>query len=278
MGVFDVIGKGFSYASKSVGLILILFIFNLVVSLASIAIIGPATVTPVAGAVVPPLNFAKGIAALLLGLVAILLSVFIHGGSLACIRDLVKEGKFSLNKFASYGGSFYAKLLGLGILIMLILLVAVIVIGLIISAGAAINNAAITAIFVILSILLGLAALYILVLFIFSPYSVVVDDSKVIESMKRSIQFAKKNLGSIIGLAVLAILISVIVGLISGFFAIILNLGFKNTPRISDILQAIINSGLNSYISVVLIAAFMAYYMTKSKPTFTPGPVEAEVK
>ena len=112
VGIFDAVKRGFSIATKSFGLVLILIIFNLIGNLASM----PFAVQP--GQTPTPQEMAS---ALIFTVIFILISIFVQGGALGLVRDTIKEGKMKLASFASYGAKYYVKLLALGILIILII-------------------------------------------------------------------------------------------------------------------------------------------------------------
>ena len=111
-GVIEAIKKGFGIAAKSLGLVLILIIFNLIGNIISMPFV-------TTNGQAPSPDTMTG--AIIFTVVFILISIFLQGGALNLVRDSIKEGKSKLSLFASYGAKYYVKLLGLGVLMRLIL-------------------------------------------------------------------------------------------------------------------------------------------------------------
>jgi hypothetical protein len=265
MGIIEAIKKGFSVATKAMVLVLILFIFNAVWALVSIPFTAPAET----GAAVTP-------AAGILSIIFLLISIFVQGGSLGVVKDYIKEGALKLGEFVKYGFKFYLRLLGLGLIIALIILIVGIIAALIIAMTAPLENAVVTVISSILAIVVGALGLYFVILLIMSPYILVSEDKGVIESLKASIAFVRNSLGRVIGLLVLLILISLGIGLIIGIITGLTT--FAMPVNVSQIIIGVINSAFNAYLGVVMLAAFMAFYLAgktapaaKEEPTGPPS-------
>lgn len=253
--IFDAIKKGFGIAAKSLSLVLILITFNLIANLLSIPLAVAPGKTPT-----PP----QTVSAIIFSVVFILISIFIQGGSLGLVRDRIKEGGMKLASFASYGLKYYLRLLGLGILIIAIIGIVALVAGLIIAATAPLNNTVITAIAVVIAIAIGVAAslLYFIPLTL-SPYALVCDDLGVIGALKKSLQTAKKPFSRVfllILLFVLLILISLGIGLVVGFLVGLL--GAIMPVEAGKIAMAVATSIINGYLGIVMMAAFMTFYLS----------------
>lgn len=250
MGVMEVIKKGFGVANKCLGLVLILFAFNLVFNLASI----PLAVQP--GAEVTPQVTAS---ALILSLVFILVSILLQGASLGLVKDFVKNGKLALAQFFSYGAKYYLRLLGLGVLIVLIIAVIALVAALLIAATIPLKNTVVTVIMSIISVVVGALGLYWIFLLILTPYAIVVEEAGIIEAMKKSIGTVRRNIGKVLLVLILLILISLGIGFIVGFLTGLVSAALP--IRAGQVLIGIVNSIVNGYLGVVMMAAFMALYM-----------------
>jgi hypothetical protein len=250
MGVIEAIKKGFGVASKNLGLVLILFVFNLIWNLASIPFVGPAaTARPDLAAV-----------AVIISIVFILMSIFVQSGSLGMVRDYIKQGKMALNKFAEYGAKYYLRLFGLGLLIVLIIAVIGLIAALIVFATAPLNNTVVTVIAAIIAIGIGVIGVYYILLLMLSPYAIVCDEMGVIASMKKSLAMVRKAFWKVLLLLVLLILISMglgfIIGLLTGFASVAL-------PVVAGrILTGIVSSIFNGYLGIVMMASFTAFYLT----------------
>ncbi|MFA5143542.1 MAG: hypothetical protein WC522_05190 [Candidatus Omnitrophota bacterium] len=253
-GVLEAIKRGFGIATKSLGLVLVLIIFNLIGNLTSM----PFAVQP--GQTPPPEMM---VGAIIFTIVFILISIFIQGGALGLVRDTIKEGKMKLGSFISYGAKYYLKLLVLGILIVLIIGIVALVAALLIAGTAPLNNPVISGIAVAIAIVIGvMTSLFYFIPFALSPYALICEGLGVITSLKRSLVVAKKpfvRVFLLILLFVILILISLGVGLVFGF---IVGLISAVTPdMVGKILMAVVTSIINGYLGIVMMAAFMVYYL-----------------
>jgi membrane-anchored glycerophosphoryl diester phosphodiesterase (GDPDase) len=101
-----------------------------------------------------------------------------------------------------------------------------------------------------------------------SPYSIICDGTGVMGAMKKSIGIVRKSIGKVLLLLVLLVLISLGIGLLVGF---VLGLVTVAMPAMAaQILIGIVNSVFNGYLGVVMMAAFMAFYLAlegKEKPS-----------
>ena len=261
MGVLEAIKKGFGVASKNMILVLVLFIFNLVWNIVNIAIM-PAGVLPTPGAaaatppIVPP---GLAINAFILGLLFVIVSIFMQGGSLGVVRDYIKEGKAKLAQFASYGLKYYLRLLGLGLLIILIVLIVALIAALIIIATTPLNNVIVTVIASIIAIAAGLAGIYFVILLVMSPYSLICEETGIIGAMKRSAAVVKKAFWGTLLLLTLLVLIAIGIGVLLGVLTGLVTLAMP--AKAGQILIGVVNSLFNGYFGVVMMAAFMAFYL-----------------
>jgi hypothetical protein len=263
MGIVEAIKKGFGIASKNLFLVLILFIFNLIWNMVNIAIM-PQGAMPVSGAApaaatppaVPP---ETAILALITSAIFIVISIFMQGGALGLVKDYIKEGKMKLGVFASYGLKYYLRLLGLGILIILIVLIIALIAALIIAATAPLNNAIATVIATIIAVCIGLAGIYFVLLLVMSPYALICDNANIIESMKHSMKVVRKAFWRVLLLLVLLVLIAIGIGVLIG---ILTGLATVAIPaKAGKVVIGVVNSLFNGYLGVVMMAAFMAYYL-----------------
>ena len=257
-GVFEAIKRGFGIAAKSLGLVLVLITFNLIGNLASM----PFAATP---GQAPEPNMVAG--ALIFTVVFILISIFIQGGSLGLVRDMIKEGKMKLASFASYGGKYYLKLLLLGILIVLIIGIVALIASLIIAVTAPLNNVVVSAVAIAFAIAIGvIAALFYFIPFALAPYALVCEELGVIAALKRGLVVAKKPFTRVfllVLLFVILILISLGIGVVFGFVVGMITSVIPATA--GRILMAVVTSVINGYLGIVMMAAFMVYYLGLAK-------------
>jgi hypothetical protein len=259
MDIFGSVKKGFGVATKSMGLIIVLFVFNLLGSVASLPF---AAVAP--GATPSP-QLTAG--AMIFSVVFILISIFIQGGTLGLVRDVIKEGKMKLASLAQYGVKYYLRLLGLGVLIVLIIAVVALVAGLLIAVTAPINNPVVTTIAVVAAILIAVAmGILFLIPFTLSPYAIVCDEMGVVDSMKKALETARKpmvRVAVLLALIIVLVLIALAVGFIVGF---LVGLVTAFVPAgIGRSIMMVATSAINGYLGVVITASFMAFYLSATK-------------
>jgi len=261
MGMIEAIKKGFSVASKNLVLVLVLFIFNLIWNIVNI-IFMPATAAPstVAGATkAPAISPQVALTTFAFSVLFILVSIFMQGGSLGAVRDYIKEGKMRLSQFASYGLKYYLRLLALGFIIILLVLIVAVTAALLVAATAPINNVVATFIAYIVAIAIGLVGMYFVLLLVMSPYTMVCDETGVMEAMKRSMRVVKKSLWQILLLLMLLVLIAIGIGVLIGTVAGLLTVALP--PKAGQLIIGVVNSLFNGYFGIVMMASFMALYM-----------------
>lgn len=252
--VLEAIKKGFGVASKNLGLVLILIAFNAIGSLISMPFAVQPGQTPT-----PQMT----LSALIFSIAFILVSIFFQGASLALVRDYVKSGIAKLGSFAAYGLKYYLKLLGLGILIILIIGVVALVAGLLVAVTSPLNNAVVTNIAVAVAVLIvAVVGLLYFVPLTLSPYALVCGDLGVIASMKNSLAITKKPFSRVLWLLVLFVLLILIalgVGLVFGFIVGLLTALIP--PAAGRIIMAMVTSCINGYLGIVMTGSFMVFYL-----------------
>jgi hypothetical protein len=258
--IMEAIKKGFGVAGKAMGLVAILFVFNLIFNLAGIPLAAKPGTPPA-----PQFT----IAAVIFSLLFVLISIFIQGGTLGLVRDHIKEGKMKLGNFASYGLKYYIKLLGLGVVIILLVGVVAIVAALLIAGTAPINNTIVTAIAITIALAIAVVVgLFYFVPFTLSPYAIICDEAGVVQSLKKCLSVVRhpvSRLFSLILLFVLLILISLGIGFVLGFVVGLISVVMP--ANVGQILMAVVTSAINGYLGVVMMAAFMTFYLEISKKT-----------
>ncbi len=261
MGILETIKKGFVAASKNIVLVFVLFIFNFIWNMVNLSLLPGGTVPPPgAGAgQAPAVSPQAALTTFAFSILFILISIFMQGGSLGVVRDYIKEGKLKLSQFASYGLKYYLRLLGLGVIIVLVVLIIAAIAALIMAAVAALNNVAVSVVASIVAIAIGLAGVYFLILLIMAPYTLVIDEIGVIEAMKRSMRVVKKSFWKILLLLVLMILIAIGIGVMLGVATGLVTVALPT--KIGQIIIGVVNSLFNGYFGIVMMAAFMSLYM-----------------
>ena len=246
--VIAAIKKGFSVTGKSLGLMAVLFVFGLVWNLINVFYAqGLAQAEP---------NLRQSIVILALGLVFILISIYIQGGSLGYVLDVVKQGKAAFSNFTAAGKKYYGRLFVLGLIVSVFLIVSFV--GIVLAASFLMDK--ILALAVTITVFLATAVICFVILVSLAPYIAVVDDQKTMASIKRSIVTVRKHLLHLLGFSLLLILIGFGVGLALGGIQAGLSLLVKQEV-VTKVIFAVLGSAANSYLGVFVTATFMGFYL-----------------
>ncbi|MCG3175276.1 MAG: hypothetical protein MOGMAGMI_00198 [Candidatus Omnitrophica bacterium] len=249
MTVVESIKKGFSVAAQSLDLVLVLFVFgagwNVMNLLLSQRFQNP--------------DVAQSVMLIALALIFILVSVYMQAGSMGYVRDRVKAGQASLGSFASAGGHFYLRFLAVGAVVAvtagIFVLIAALVMGFL---GQSLPVVAIP-----IAVVAFLAGLYFIIMMFLAPYIVVCKEEKAIPAIKQSMDFVKRNILPILGLALILTAAGFVLGVALGALFALITLVVQGT--ISQILFATLSSAVNAFLGVVVSGAFMAFYLGRSQ-------------
>ena len=252
MKIKESIAKGFKVSKNSMNVVLVLFVFGAIWNVINVALTPQLATAQNAPA---PVASAGVIGA---GLVFMLLSVFIQGGSLGFIRDLVKTGKAEFSSFTASGGKYYLKLFLLGLLVAAIVGVLI----LLAAVAVAVLAKAANVVGIILALLLASLGIYFALLILLAPYAIVVDGSGVMASVKHSIKLVKQNILTVLAIVGLLILIGFGIGIVMGALFALIRLGIPGTA--SDYVFGILGSFVNAYLGVVVTGSFMNLYLSVS--------------
>ncbi|MCK4852201.1 MAG: hypothetical protein KAS86_03715 [Candidatus Omnitrophica bacterium] len=260
MGIMEAVKKGFAETSKLMNLVLVFFAFNVVISLISLPMTNPAN----AGN--PGIMAVSIISSLLFFLVFI----FLQGGAMGTVKDRIKTGSASLAQFTAYGQKFYFRILGL-LLIYVLMAVGIILVLALISAGVLLlgDNVATRS---LVAVIVTIASAGIVTLLVYPVYSIVVEDIGSVQALRKGILVARNNFGKTFGLFVVLLLISLVISLVIGFFT-----GLVTIPlggQAGRVVLAIVNAAVQSYIPIVMMVAFMSFYLflIEEKGSAQPEP------
>ena len=247
MGIAEAVKKGFTLSGKLLNVVLLFFVLNAVMGLVGLPFAKPEN----AGQ--------PGIVAIsfVLSVVFFFIFIYLQGGALGLSRDIHKTGAANMANFAAYGKKYYVKILGLLLLYILIAIALVLVLGLAGSGILALVNNAFTK--TLVGVVAGIVALIAVVILLFPIYSIVADDTSVMQAFKKGVALGKANFASILGLfaslAIISILISLGIGFVVGLITVPLPVG------ITQIIITIVNSAVQSYVPIVMMLALMGYYL-----------------
>jgi len=238
------------------------FIFNFVMGLIMLPFAAPA------GAANPQLMPVT----LFLSLISVLVFVFLQGGALGVIRDMLKSNSFSLSNFVANGKKYYLKILGLFVIILLLALGLIIIIALISGGILAIaNNTFTRSLLAAIIIVISLSAV---ILLLFPIYSIILEDKGPIAAIKKGIQVSMQNFWKTMGLFLLVLLIAFVLAFLVGIVGAMLAGTLPLKP--GQVVMLFINSALQSYLSIVMMVTFMSFYLGLcSKENVSEGPTPA---
>jgi len=247
MGIVDAVKKGFSLAGKLRNVILIFFGLNVVMGLISLPLASPENTGN------------TGIAALsfVLSIVFFLIFIFLQGGALGLVKDLLKTNSFNMANFQAYGKKYYLRILGLLLLYVAIALALVLILGLI--GSGIITMADNVFVRAIVGTLAGAVALMAIVALLFPIYSIVVDEIGTIDALKKGVKMGLDNFLNTLGIFLLLVVISIVISLAVGFVIGLVTIPLPFT--LTQIIITIVNSAVQSYIPIVMMLALMVYYL-----------------
>ncbi len=255
MGPVSAIKKGFEVAGKNWGLIVVLFLLNFF--------------SGVMGGPLKAVQEDASIGMIFLGIATVifflLLSVFIQAGLLGCIKEAIKDGQTKIGNMVALGKKYFLRLLGLTLLIGLIVVLLAIFSGggLLLLRGDG-GGIFLRSVGMFISILFGVLAICAAIALFYSPYILVVDDCPVIGSMRKSIDFIKRFLGKALGTVVVVLLAIIVASIVLAVLLIPLAFLTGSSEEPSGLFQFIGNilgGGLNAYLGIIGMAAFMSLYM-----------------
>lgn len=262
MGILQSIGKGFSESFRFLKIVLLFFVFNFVIGLIMLPFAGPQGAgNPQAAAVI-----------FLISLLSILIFIFLQGGVLGLIRDLIKNNSYSMANFVENGKKYYVRILGLFLAIIAVVLVIVVIMALIASGILTLQNntftrSLITAVIIVVSLVA-------VILFLFPIYIIVVEDRGPIEAIKRGIKISLANFWRALGLFLLLLIIAFLAAFAIGVVVALISGALPTTA--GQIIMLFVNSLLQSYISIVMMIAFMVFYLGLiSQKSGSEGPASS---
>lgn len=281
MSISQLIGKGIAVANRSIPLIVVLFVFGFIWNMISIPM----------NALGPNPGVGPAVGVFLVFIVFMAISVFMQSGSLGYLLKAIKGGVPTLIDFKANALKFFLRVLGTSIIIGLFILI----LGILTALGFVIGGENPTILSLVLAFIVAVIGMYGVILVFLAPYILVADDTKVMESLKHSIGLMRAGTADAVGVLslVLSPIVAVAYGLVPGFrqssygrthfvqvlvmgfwlvacsLAIGLFFGFLTSvlePALGELpTQIVLNflsSLINAYLSVIVGAVFMLYYLS----------------
>ncbi|MFH1258334.1 MAG: hypothetical protein ABII74_00725 [Elusimicrobiota bacterium] len=305
-GILVFIGKGFKLANQNWKMISMVFGFYLAMGLINLPIQNK---LPRAGTLAQDIPLFWAVMAILMLIINFLAGVFLQGGLLSFVKEIIKKGETSFANFWQGGKKFYLKLFLFSLLVVsaiIILMVVMLMCGLLFSLLARGNQAVMQMIFFVFIFLGGIIGFVVSVFVVFSPFIIVDQEEKLFPAIRESFDITTKNLTfwrflvtifSVVTSFVPALVIQLLfknfylklkslnfwktlllllilgvgVVVISVPLVLLVNLPFGgNITAGVQILNVALNSLLAGYFSLVIISAMMNYYLAISKPKEEP--------
>ncbi|MDD5633881.1 MAG: hypothetical protein PHW46_01235 [Candidatus Omnitrophica bacterium] len=248
MGVIEAIKKGFVLSGKLMNVVLVFFVFNAIVGLISLPMANPAN-TGKPGAIA---------ISIVSSVIFFLIFIFLQGGALGLVRDQIKSSTSSMANFAGYGKKYYLRILGL-LFFYILLAIAVVLLLSLASAGILLLGDNVVTRSLVATIV-TIVAIILITLLLYPIYAIIVDDTGVVASFKKGVGLAISNFWKTLGLFITMLLLSLVISLLIGFLA-----GLATVPipvNIGQIVIAIVNALVQSYIPIVMMVGFMCFYMS----------------
>ncbi|MCK5451535.1 MAG: hypothetical protein KAI70_07205 [Candidatus Omnitrophica bacterium] len=257
MGIIEIIKKGFVETAKLINVVLVFFVFNAVIGLISLPLSNPEK----AG------NPGTVLVSVLFSILFFLAFILLQGGALGIIKDKIKTGAVNLSRFVDYGKQFYVRILSLLLLYVLLAIGAVLLLSLVSAGILLLGDNIITRTLVALAV--TAAAVTIITYLVYPIYIIVGEDMAALAAFKKGIAVAKVNFTRTLGLFMSMLLVSLVISLGVGFLVGIVTMPLP--VGFSQVIVAIANAGVQSYISIVMMVVFMSFYFSLDSGTLGKG-------
>ncbi len=114
----------------------------------------------------------------------------------------------------------------------------------------------------IVAMLVTVVAIGVITLLLYPIYAIAAEDMGAVASLKKGMETAKCNFWKTLGLFALMLVLSLVISLIIGFL-----IGIVSVPlpaQVCQVMVALVNAAVQSYIPIVMMVAFMSYYLSLS--------------
>lgn len=185
--ITNAIKQGFFIAKKSLHLVVALFIFNLVFNIFSYATPAPE----------PTIEF-QGFYVAMLALFS-LLGLLIQAGALGYIKEKIVNGNPDFKTFLKAAFKYVGRVVLSQLLVLLAVFLVALAFGVMVGVPHAFGAAhkIMPIITLVLAVIVGLIALYLLTVMVLAPYFIVLEDQTARNGIRRSVQMIKKHKKSV---------------------------------------------------------------------------------
>lgn len=254
MGVGGSIRKGLVVTVQSVALYLPLLVFAFGTNYFNNSYLTPQVQKAQAAGAAP--SSVLILQVVVFGVLALLVSVFMQAGTFGYVRNRIKNGKAGLGDFLLSGAKYFMGMFLLGLILVLVLLTFVAICGAFVFFLKKLGIA--------LAVLIGFAGLYVLSLMFMAPYVLVADEKDVLQSLRDSSAFVRRNLFKMMGIFTVVLLFAIVVGFLIGIVLGAMQIGtLQSSPEAQTIIGNI-SAVVNVVVGVFLVGAFMALYLSRT--------------
>ena len=249
--MIDSVKRAFTLSQKALKLFYVLACFNIIANLVNILVI-PAPVNA-------EMSVGRSFLVIVVTLIISLAAVFVTGGSVTYVRELIKTGATELTTFLENAKRYFLPLLA----VTLIILVLFLVIGIVFSVLSGVMPGALKGIMILLMILLFIVMS---VFFIMAPYILIGSDVPVMDAIKGAILFGKNNFLKILGIMAIMFGIALVVMIVSSFFTGVLSFILRPLSRV---ITGVVMALVNAVMAVLVNIAYMDFYLKNSQAEST---------
>ncbi|MDD5679753.1 MAG: hypothetical protein PHI59_00710 [Candidatus Omnitrophica bacterium] len=244
--MLDSIKKAFMLSVAAVKIFLVISAFNIFINVINLMVI-PAPVNA-------EMDIKKSLTVIGLGIIFFFAAIFIQGGVITYIKELVKSGSTGLASFISNCGKYFMRMLGI-ILITILIAVGwgVLFLGIL--------PAMLPALKVVFLILGFISLIGILLLLILPAYALVTGDLGVMASMRKGVSVAAANFLQIIGILIILVIISIVIMFIASLITGLLSIPFKGMV---NYVAAVVMAISSAIVTLLADIAYMDFYLKKS--------------
>ncbi len=244
--MMDSIKKAFMLSMAAVKVFIVIGVFNIIVNIINLIII-PAPVSA-------EMDLKKSFTVLGMGLVFFLAAVFVQGGIVAYIRDLVKTGSANLASFISNCSKYFLRMLGL----VLITVVIVLGWGILFFGALPLLVPALKTLFVILGLIFIIGMVILLIL---PAYALVGSELGAVAAIRKGVSITVSNFLQILGILIILILVAIVVMFLASFITGILAIPLKQA---GGYIAAIVMAISSAIVTLLADIAYMDFYLKKS--------------
>lgn len=214
---------------------------------------------------------ALNVVLLLVGLVLFMAQLLLTSGLFGYLKQALTGAATTMQTFWAQARQWFWKLFGLWALIVLLVLVGITITLLLLgwplqqmTSGAwDVPQAVILLVGLVASTVIALE-LYAMFLLSYAPFALVAESSGIRAALGRSMQFMRRNLGGVLGLLLLTFLVTLVPILVVSAITFALTLATVPQPVITGGM-GLVWAAVSGYLTVFTTAAFLAFYLDRSK-------------